>query len=154
MVSRRCCRDDFVLGSLNHVADGFRRVCIKPLGLSIGDQSRFDGERSSRQKTPVSPAFPWGAMRCSGSCATKWTSSDTDVHGFRKTFKNSARNRGFDPELIERSLDHAYGSQIERVYQDDQLVERRCEMLEAWADYCNGSPAEIIRLPVRRRKAG
>jgi integrase len=80
--------------------------------------------------------------------------SDTDVHGFRKTFKNWARNRGFDPELIERSLDHAYGSQIERVYQDDQLVERRCEMLEAWADYCNGSPAEIIRLPVRRRKAG
>jgi hypothetical protein len=42
MVSRRCCRDDFVLGSLNHVADGFHRVCIKPLGLPIGDQSRFD----------------------------------------------------------------------------------------------------------------
>ena len=78
---------------------------------------------------------------------------DVDVHGFRKTFKNWARNRGFDPELIELSLDHAYGSKIQRIYQDDQLVERRRELLNAWADYCDGSPVEIIRLPVHRRKA-
>jgi hypothetical protein len=42
MASRRCCRDNFVLGFLDHVADGFHRVCVKPLGLLIGDQSPFD----------------------------------------------------------------------------------------------------------------
>jgi hypothetical protein len=42
MASRRCCRDDSVLGFLNHVADGFHRVCVNPLGLSIGDQSAFE----------------------------------------------------------------------------------------------------------------
>jgi len=42
MASRRCWREHFVLGFLNHVADGFHRVCINPLGLSIGDQSALE----------------------------------------------------------------------------------------------------------------
>jgi integrase len=103
---------------------------------------------------PSVTGYPLGRNALLDFLRKKMGIHGVDVHGFRKTFKNWARNRGFDPELIELSLDHAYGSQIERVYQDDQLVERRREMLEAWADFCNGSPAEIIRLPMHKRKAG
>src|SRR5439155_1727554 len=51
------------------------------------------------------------------------------------------------------SLDHAYGPRISRVYRDEQLVEERGELLQAWADYCDGSSADVIKLPVRNRKA-
>jgi hypothetical protein len=77
-----------------------------------------------------------------------------DVHGFRKGFSNWAHAAGrFRDIAIELSLDHAYGTRISRVYRDEQLVEERRELLQAWADYCDGSSADVIKLPVRNRKA-
>jgi integrase len=79
---------------------------------------------------------------------------DIDVHGFRKSFTNWAYAAGrFRDIAIELSLDHAYGNKIHRTYRDDQLVEERRELLEAWATYCDGTSADVIRLPVRKRKS-
>jgi integrase len=79
---------------------------------------------------------------------------DIDVHGFRKSFSNWAYAAGrFRDIAIELSLDHAYGTRISRVYRDEQLVEERRELLQAWAHYCDGSSADVIKLPVRKRKA-
>jgi integrase len=79
---------------------------------------------------------------------------DIDVHGFRKTFTNWAYASGrFRDIAIELCLDHAYGNKIHRIYRDEQLVEERRELLHAWANYCAGESAGVIRLPVRKRKA-
>jgi hypothetical protein len=79
--------------------------------------------------------------------------SDFDVHGFRKSFTNWAYASGrFRDIAIELSLDHAYGNKIHRTYRDDQLVEERRELLQAWQNYCDGLSAEIVRLPIRKSK--
>jgi integrase len=79
--------------------------------------------------------------------------SDFDVHGIRKSFTNWAYASGrFRDIAIELSLDHAYGNKIHRAYRDDQLVEERRELLQAWQNYCDGSSAEVIILPIRKSK--
>lgn len=79
--------------------------------------------------------------------------NDFDVHGIRKSFTNWAYASGrFRDIAIELSLDHAYGNKVHRVYRDDQLVEERRELLQAWQNYCDGSSADVVRLPVRKSK--
>jgi integrase len=79
--------------------------------------------------------------------------SDFDVHGIRKSFTNWAyASKRFRDIAIELSLDHAYGNTIHRTYRDDQLVEERRELLQAWQNYCDGSSAEVVTLPIRRSK--
>jgi integrase len=79
--------------------------------------------------------------------------SDFDVHGLRKSFTNWAYVSGrFRDIAIELSLDHAYGNKIHRTYRDDQLVEERRELLQAWQNYCDGSSADVVTLPLRRSK--
>ena len=79
--------------------------------------------------------------------------TNINAHGFRKTFSNWAHASGrFRDIAIELSLDHAYGTQISRIYRDEQLVEERREMLQAWSNYCDGTSADVIRLPVRSKK--
>ena len=66
--------------------------------------------------------------------------SEFDVHGIRKSFTNWAYASGcFRDIAIELSLDHVYGSKVHRAYRDEQLVEERRELLQAWQDYCDGS---------------
>ena len=50
---------------------------------------------------------------------------------------------------IELSLDHVYGNKVHRAYRDDQLIEERRELLQAWQDYCDCSSADVVRLPMR-----
>jgi integrase len=72
--------------------------------------------------------------------------SDFDVDGIRKSFTNWAYASGCYRDIaIELSLDHAYGNKVHRAYRDDQLVEERRELLQAWQDYCDGSSADVIR---------
>ena len=79
--------------------------------------------------------------------------SDFDVHGIRKTFTNWAYASGrFRDIAIELSLDHAYGNKIHRTYRDDQLVEERRELLQAWQNYLDGLSAEVVSLPIRKSK--
>jgi integrase len=75
------------------------------------------------------------------------------VHGFRKTFSNWAHSDSrFRDIAIELSLDHVYGTQIERVYRDAPLIEERRELLQAWANYCGGNSADVIQLPLRAQR--
>jgi len=80
--------------------------------------------------------------------------SDFDVHGIRKSFTNWAYASGRFREIaVELSLDHAYGNKVHRAYRDDQLVEERRELLQAWQDYCDrGSSVDVIRLPIGESK--
>ncbi len=79
--------------------------------------------------------------------------NDFDVHGLRKSFTNWAYASGrFRDIAIELSLDHAYGNKIHRTYRDDPLVEERRDLLQAWQNYCDGSSAEVVRLPIRKSR--
>jgi integrase len=71
-------------------------------------------------------------------------------HGFRSTFRDWAAERtNFPRELAEKALAHTIGDEVERAYQRGELLEKRRQMMDAWAEYCGMSPAsrgEVVPL--------
>lgn len=58
------------------------------------------------------------------------------VHGFRSSFRDWCAEKTDHPrELAEMALAHAVGSEVERAYRRGDGLERRRELMEAWAAY-------------------
>ena len=58
------------------------------------------------------------------------------MHGFRSSFRDWASEKtDADWAVIELCLAHSIGSQVERAYARSDLLERRSELLQSWADY-------------------
>ncbi len=59
------------------------------------------------------------------------------VHGFRSTFRDWAGEKTqFGREEVEMALAHTLGSSVERAYRRGRALEKRRELMTAWADYC------------------
>ncbi len=57
-------------------------------------------------------------------------------HGFRSTFKDwAAEATTFPNEVTEMALAHTVGSAVEAAYRRGNLLEKRRELMTAWADY-------------------
>ena len=70
--------------------------------------------------------------------------SDITVHGFRSTFRDWAgETTQFGREEVEMVLAHTLGSSVERAYRRGRALEKRRELMAAWADYCGGKPAVV-----------
>lgn len=63
------------------------------------------------------------------------------VHGFRTTFRTWAQDQGYPDELAEPALAHEKRSKVQRAYARSDVLERRRDMMQAWADHC-GSEAQ------------
>jgi integrase len=62
-------------------------------------------------------------------------------HGFRSAFSDWAHERtSFAPYVIEQALGHVVGTAAERSYRRGDLLERRRQLMEAWAEYCGRRP--------------
>jgi integrase len=67
---------------------------------------------------------------------------DITVHGFRSSFRDWAGDMTqFGREEVEMALAHTLGSSVERAYRRGRALEKRRELMAAWADYCAGKPA-------------
>jgi integrase len=63
------------------------------------------------------------------------------VHGFRSTFRDWAGdNTNFAREVIEAAMSHQIKDKAEAAYRRSAAIEKRRQLMEAWARYCN-SPA-------------
>lgn len=65
--------------------------------------------------------------------------SDTGVtvHGFRSAFSTWAREKTDYPrEIVEACLAHASGDAVELAYLRTDFIDKRRELMEAWAEYC------------------
>jgi integrase len=59
------------------------------------------------------------------------------VHGFRSTFKDWATEKTHFPNIVsEAALAHVVGDKVEAAYRRGELLEKRRELMEAWAKYC------------------
>jgi integrase len=59
------------------------------------------------------------------------------VHGFRSTFRDWAGDEtDFPRDLIEECLSHQVGNAVERAYRRRSSLEKRGEVMQAWASYC------------------
>jgi len=67
---------------------------------------------------------------------------DVTVHGFRSTFRDWAAERtSFPHELSEMTLAHVISDKTEAAYRRGDMLEKRRELMEAWAGFCQSSPA-------------
>jgi integrase len=57
-------------------------------------------------------------------------------HGFRSSFRDwCAETQTVPHEVAEMALAHAVGSKVELAYRRSDMVEKRRELAQAWADF-------------------
>ncbi len=61
---------------------------------------------------------------------------DVTVHDLRRTGATQLAELGFNPDVIEKALNHTIKG-IKAVYNRAEYAEQRREMLQAWADFCD-----------------
>jgi integrase len=58
-------------------------------------------------------------------------------HGFRSTFRVWAEEVATVPHaIIEQAMGHQVGGKVERAYRRTDLLEKRRELMDAWANHC------------------
>ena len=63
-------------------------------------------------------------------------------HGFRSTFRDwAAENTSFPNEVVEMALAHAIEDKTEAAYRRGDLLKKRTELMQEWADYIAGKPS-------------
>jgi integrase len=66
--------------------------------------------------------------------------NDITAHGFRSTFRDWAAERtNFPNEVVEMALAHTIGNKVEAAYRRGDLFEKRRQLAEAWAAFCEGA---------------
>jgi integrase len=76
------------------------------------------------------------------------------THGFRSTFKDWARDRTrFDNYVVEAALAHISGDKVERAYARSDVLEKRRQLMDAWAKFCATPPAQSADRVVPLRSA-
>ncbi len=69
------------------------------------------------------------------------------VHGFRSTFRDWCGDCTHYPrEIAEAALAHTVGDQTERAYRRLSALEKRRELMDAWANYCEPKAANVIAM--------
>jgi len=71
-------------------------------------------------------------------------------HGLRSTFRDWGAERGIDRDLMEISLAHAAGSDVERAYRRSDMIERRRAVMQDWANFLQGGEQSGHVLPMKR----
>jgi integrase len=70
---------------------------------------------------------------------------DLPVHGFRSAFRDwAAEQTNFPAEIAEMALAHTISNQAEAAYRRGDLLQKRGELAEAWATFCETSPGGPI----------
>jgi integrase len=73
------------------------------------------------------------------------------VHGFRSSFRDWAGERTHFPwEVAEAALAHVIGDETERAYRRGDALEKRRELMEAWAAFCESQPDNNVVSLIRR----
>lgn len=69
------------------------------------------------------------------------------VHGFRSAFRDwCAEETSVSGEVAEAALAHAIPNKVEAAYRRTDFLEKRRNLMDAWAAYCDGVSAKVVRL--------
>ena len=73
------------------------------------------------------------------------------VHGFRSAFRTWGSERtAFPRELLEVALAHAVGDETEQAYMRADMLARRRQLMETWAEFCSKpDTANGVVVPLR-----
>lgn len=69
------------------------------------------------------------------------------VHGFRSSFRDWAGEAtSFPREVAEAALAHTTGDKVERAYRRGDALEKRRQLMLAWAMFCEGAKGNVVPL--------
>ncbi|MGE0052926.1 MAG: tyrosine-type recombinase/integrase [Hyphomicrobium sp.] len=76
--------------------------------------------------------------------------AEITVHGFRSTFRDwAAECTAVAGEVAEMALAHSVSSAVEAAYRRGNMLEKRRELMAAWARYCEGGDAAVVHFRAR-----
>jgi integrase len=79
----------------------------------------------------------------------RMSAGEVTTHGFRSSFRDWAGDcTSFPKEVAEAALAHAVGDQTERAYRRGDALEKRRQLMDAWATYLEPN-AESNVMPIR-----
>ena len=71
--------------------------------------------------------------------------TELTVHGFRSSFRDWAGDKtSFPREVVEFALAHGINDKTKEAYRRSTAVEKRHELMEAWAAYCELNEGNVI----------
>lgn len=86
------------------------------------------------------PGHPMSDMTLTKVLRATGLAERATVHGFRSTFRDWAAECTNAPHAVmELSLAHAVGSSVEQAYARSDLIARRRELMEQWAEFLTGN---------------
>jgi integrase len=72
----------------------------------------------------------------------------TTVHGLRSTFRDWVAERtGYADRLAEVALAHQLSDKVQAAYNRSDMMEKRREMMSAWAQFLESKPGKVVQLP-------
>ena len=78
---------------------------------------------------------------------------DVTVHGFRSTFRDWAGDcTAFARDVVETALAHIIEDKTEAAYRRSDALEKRRQLMDAWASYCDPKAANVIRMVKHARR--
>lgn len=80
--------------------------------------------------------------------------TDITTHGFRSSFRDWAGEMtNFPREVAEQALAHSLKDKTEAAYRRGDALEKRRQLMQAWADYCDhAAPVSGAVIPMRRER--
>jgi integrase len=84
-----------------------------------------------------------------GAVLKRMGRDDLTAHGFRSTFRDwSAETTSFPGEVCEQALAHTLADKVEAAYRRGDLIEKRRQLMNAWAAYCEQpARARVVEFP-------
>ena len=77
---------------------------------------------------------------------------DLTTHGFRSTFRDwAAECTNFPREVVEMALAHSIESKVEAAYRRGDLFQKRRQLMEAWARFCQKPRSWADVVPISSR---
>ena len=69
------------------------------------------------------------------------------MHGFRTAFRTwAAEKTNADHAVMELCLAHRVGTAVERAYARSDLLDKRRQLMNQWAQFLTGGRAKVVRL--------
>ena len=97
---------------------------------------------------PLSNMAMLTLLKRMNSGARKWLDKDgraITAHGFRATFRTWAEEVATFPHaVIEQAMGHQVGGKVERAYRRTDLLEKRRELMDAWANFCERGACDNV----------
>ncbi len=127
------------------------RVPLSEAALAVLDKVRPLALTRDGEPDPAAPVFPGPrrALPLSNMVLLmllrRMGRADLTAHGFRSSFSDWAAERTAYPrEVVEMALAHAVENKVERAYRRGDLFDKRRQLMDAWARFCEAPASGMV----------